>query len=309
VVVDNIPRLRTIRRNLVVRAEIIKFIRLFFTSDGFLEVETPSLTPTPIPEANIEPVPSGIQYLGASPELHMKQLLGAGYGDIFQVCHSFRQAERGNLHNPEFTILEWYRVNSNYSALMDDCEKLLLGIAGHLGLLRTICYNGREIELATPWPRVTVRDAYLRWAAWDPVQYLDHNRFNMDMIDKIEPRLLGISPVFLVEYPSAMASLARLKPGQPSVAERFELYAGGLELANGFTELIDEAEQRARFLRENELRVSAGNRGLAMPESLLSALPFMPDCAGCALGVDRLVMLYCDALKIDDVMAFPAEYS
>lgn len=303
---DNVPRLRVIRHNLVLRAKIIETVRFYFSGQGFLEVDTPSLTATPIPEANIEPVPSAGQYLGASPELHMKQLLGAGYGDIFQVSHSFRQAERGRLHNPEFTILEWYRVNVDYHALMADCEALLRRIAADLGI-RSLVFQGHNIDLASAWPRVMVRQAYLRWAGWDPVEVLDHDRFDLDMVEKIEPGLREHSPVFLLDYPAAMASLARLKTGQPGVAERFELYAGGLELANGFTELTNAAEQRARFLAENERRKRTGRKSLAMPEALLAALPQMPDCAGCALGLDRLVMLFSDAASIDDVISFPGE--
>jgi lysyl-tRNA synthetase class 2 len=302
---DNIPRLRALRRNLIVRSKTFDAIRSFFTERNFLQVDTPSLTATPIPEANIEPFPAGNLFLGASPELHMKQLLGAGYGDIFQLCHSFRQAESGRLHNPEFSILEWYRARGSYLDLMTDCEGLIRYSAGQLGMTGSLTYQGQRINLGGPWPRITVRDAYLRWAGWDPLGRVDHDRFDIDMVEKVEPGLKGADPVFLVDYPAAMASLARLKPGQPGVAERFELYIGGLELANGFTELTDPAEQRARFAAENTRRAMAGRHALAVPEALLSALPSLPACAGCALGLDRLVMLFCNARSIDEVMAFP----
>lgn len=304
---DNIPHLRTIRRNLDARSKIVAAIRLFFSRRSFLEVDTPSLTSTPIPEANIELVPVGTLFLNASPEIHMKQLLGAGYGDIFQICHSFRHAERGRLHNPEFTILEWYRVKADYNLLMGDCESLLLFIADYLGRPHSLVYQGRPLALEPGWPRNTVRQAYQRWAGWDPVKFLDHDRFDMDMVDRVEPGLIGQTPVFLMDYPANMSSLARIKPDNPEVAERFELYAGGLELANGFTELTDGDEQRKRFGKENERRVAAGFQALPMPETFLSALQMMPQSAGCALGVDRLVMLFCDAANIDDVMPFPGE--
>jgi elongation factor P--(R)-beta-lysine ligase len=302
---DESLRLSRIKANLERRALIYDVIRVFFRSEGFLEVETPLLVPTVAPEKYIAPFTVNGWFLSTSPEMHMKRLLAAGYTKIFQICHSFRKSERGQLHNPEFTMLEWYRVGADYMGIIQDTERLVSSLTNKLCSGSTIRYQGKEIALAPPWPRVTVRDAFLRWAGWDPFTRLDEERFEVDLVEKVIPSFDTSRPTVLLDYPVAMASLARLRPGSLPVAERAEVFIGGLELVNAYSELNDAAEQKRRFKQEIDTIEREGKRSVVMPEKFLKALANLPGCGGIALGIDRLVMLFCDAASIDEVIAFP----
>jgi lysyl-tRNA synthetase class 2 len=185
-------------------------------------------------------------------------------------------------------------------------EQLILHIAEGLGLGRELMYQGARIDLAPPWPRLTVAEAFRRYASLPADAALAQRRFDELMGMEIEPRLGAERPVFIHDYPAACGSLARLKPGDPSVAERFELYIGGLELCNGFSELTDPVEQRRRFEAELEIKRRRGQPVHGLPQKFLEALSAMPPCAGNALGIDRLVMLFCDAEIIGDVVSFTA---
>ncbi len=295
-------RLRRIKASLERRALILDSIRTFFKREGFLEVDTPVLLPQVAPEQFIDPFAVGSWFLSTSPEMHMKRLLAAGYGDMFQITRCFRRGERGRLHNPEFTMIEWYRAGADYAKIIEDTERLVLTAAGDLGLGHAIRYHGREIDLARPWPRTTVREAFLRSAGWDPVSQPDAERFDLDLVDRVMPAFPPDRPMVLMEYPAAGASMARLKPGDSAVAERAEVFIAGLELANVYSELTDAGELEQRF-REVIRERGEGQRPL--PESFLEAMASLPACGGIALGVDRLVMLLCDAASIDDVVAFP----
>jgi lysyl-tRNA synthetase class 2 len=304
---DESLRLSQIKANLECRALIYDVIRTLFRSEGFLEVETPLLVPTVAPEKYITPFTVNGWFLSTSPEMHMKRLLAAGYGKIFQICHCFRKSERGRLHNPEFTMLEWYRVGADYMQIIQDTERLVLTLANRLRLGTTIRYQGAEIDLVSPWPRITVRQAFLNSAGWDPFNRLDEERFEVDLVEKVIPSFDTSRPTVLLDYPVAMASLARLRPGSLPVAERAEVFIGGLELANAYSELTDAAEQERRFKQEIETLEREGKRGIVMPERFLESLSRLPECGGIALGVDRLVMLFCDASSIDEVVAFPGD--
>ena len=295
------------RKKLARRAELLCWVRGFFAEGGYLEVETPVRIPVPLPEAHIEVISSDGWVLQPSPEICMKRLLATGYEKIFQICKCFRKAERGRRHLPEMTMLEWYAVGENYLDLMTCCEELVLHIAQGLGAGRTIMYQGRTIELTPPWERLTVSDAFMRHGSLSMPAALAQGRFDAVMGLEIEPRLGLERPVFLSDYPAEHGSLARLKPGDPSVAERFELYIGGLELCNGFSELNDVTEQRRRFAAEQALMQARGTPDHRLPEKFLAALAHMPPCAGNALGIDRLVMLFTDAADIDEVVAFTPE--
>ena len=268
------------------RARVLRAIRAFFDARGFTEVETPVRIPAPAPEPHIDCPPSGDWFLRASPELQMKKLLAAGMERIYQIGPCFRAGEKGRRHSPEFTMLEWYRANADYSDIARDAEELLAEI------LRP--------RRSAALPRVTVREAYLRWAGWDPVETWDQDRFDFDMATKIEPNLPK-EPLFLTDYPAPAASLARLKSDDPRVAERWELYVDGLELANAFTELVDPVEQRRRFELALEERRALGEADYPLDEEFLDALARMPPSGGVALGVDRLVMLACGVSSIADV--------
>jgi lysyl-tRNA synthetase class 2 len=259
------------------------------------------------PEPYISPFKSEDGYLSTSPELHMKRMLAAGYDRLFQFSHCFRTAERGRWHNPEFTMLEWYRSNADYKQMARDVEELFVWVADRLGFGTLLKYKGGEIDVSLPWPRVTVRDAFLRAAGWDPVTRPDHLRFDTDLVARVLPSFSLDRPTVLMDYPAATASLARLKPGNPEVAERSEVFIAGLELANIYGELRDAGEQERRFAEAIEqIRKERGER-MTMPQRFLEAIACLPECGGVALGIDRLVMLLCDADSIDDVLAFTVE--
>jgi len=304
---DESSRLLKIKANLERRALILDAIRAFFRDEGFLEVETPLITPAVAPEQYIDPFRVDSWFLSTSPELHMKRLLASGYREIYQICHCFRKSERGQLHNPEFTMLEWYRVGADYLKIIEDTERLVLAIAAKLGLGSTIRYRGNKIALSSPWHRVAVREAFLLSAGWDPFERLDAKRFDTDLVEKVIPSFASNRPTVLLDYPVAMASLSRLRQGNPPVAERAEVFIGGLEIANAYSELTDAAEQERRFRQEIESLEKQGKKDFKMPQGFLAALPDLSSCGGNALGVDRLVMLFCDADSIDEVITFPWE--
>ena len=277
------------------RARVLRQIRAFFDARGFTEVETPVRIPAPAPEPHIDCPPSGDWFLRASPELQMKKLLAAGMERIYQIGPCFRAGEKGRRHSPEFTMLEWYRANADYNDIAVDMETLVgevLRTTGTTGIL--------PVATSTPFTRITVREAYLRWAGWNPVEAWDQDRFDFDMATKIEPNLPK-GPLFLMDYPAPAASLARLKADDPRVAERWELYVDGLELANAFTELTDPVEQRRRFECARAERRALGEADYPLDEEFLDALARMPPSGGVALGVDRLVMLACGVHDIADV--------
>jgi lysyl-tRNA synthetase class 2 len=300
-------RQKRLRKNLAIRARVIQTIRRFFIERDYLEIETPIRIPAPAPEAHIDAVESGGWFLQTSPELCMKRLLAAGFPRIFQICKCFRLGERGDRHLPEMTMLEWYRAESDYQEMMRECEALITAVALDLSAPDVLNYQGRQIKLTPPWRRLSVEQAYRQYGAVSALTALEQGQFDEIMVEKIEPNLELTRPLFLVDYPAARGALARLKPGDGQYAERFELYIGGLEICNAFSELTDPAEQRARFDGEQNHRRLSGKPVYPMPESFISALSDMPDAAGNALGIDRLIMLFADTEKIDEVVAFTPE--
>jgi len=300
-------RLSRRHKTLQQRARIVQAIRLFFIDRGFLEVETPHRIPAPAPESHIDAVSSGSWFLHPSPELCMKRLLAAGYGKIFQISRCWREGERGHQHVPEFTLLEWYRAGDDYRTLMEDCETLIQTLTSTMGLGQRLIFHGQEIDLAGPWERISVRDAFRGYSKGTMKEALERGHFDEVMVQDLEPRLGMKKPTFLYDYPAERGTLARLRKDDPSLAERFELYMGGLELANAFSELVDPEEQRKRFLLEQANRRSLGKPVYPMPEPFLDELEEMPPSAGIALGVDRLVMVLLNAATIDEVVAFTPE--
>ena len=277
---------------LVVRAQVLRRIRAFFDARDFIEVETPVRIPAPAPEPHID-CPAVVarpraedlsraEFLRASPELQMKKLLCMGLPRIWQMGPCFREGEKGGRHSPEFTMLEWYRAEADYLDILKDMEELVGGVLG----LDPV-----------PFRRVTVREAYRTWAGWDPFADWDQDRFDFDMATKIEPNL-PCEPTVLIDYPPPAASLSKLRG---DVAERWELYVDGMELANAFTELTDAAEQRWRFEAARAERRRLGEADYPLDEEFLRLLQFMPPTGGVALGVDRLVMLAAGAKTIDAV--------
>ncbi|HEX9896157.1 MAG TPA: amino acid--tRNA ligase-related protein [Dehalococcoidales bacterium] len=304
---DERQRLARLLPNLKRRASIHQITRCFFDEQGFLEVDTPVRSPAIAPEKEILPFESDGWFLTTSPELYMKRLLAAGYTRLYQFSHCFRKGERGRLHNPEFTLLEWYRIGANYMDMMTDAECLVLTIARELGYGNLLQYRGKTIDLTIPWPRITVSELFHRLAGWDPVLNPDLSRFDEDMVVRVIPHLNPYRPTIMLDYPAPMASLARLKRDEPSVAERAEVFIGGLELANAYSELTDAKEQIERFHNEIEHIRREQGRTMPLPQKFLESLEHLPECGGIALGMDRLVMLFCDASSIDEVMPFTVD--
>ncbi len=300
------------------RAELLARVRRFFAERGVWEVDTPQLSATAIADPNIESVAAELAgrryWLQSSPEAAMKRLLAAGSGSIYQICHAFRGGERGRLHNVEFTLLEWYQVGFDHHALMDEVVDLAAMLLGE-----------------RPRERMSYREAFLRHAGIDPFA-LDAEGFaaraaEWDMavpdlgadIDawrdlffsyRVAPALGRGRYSFVDEFPASQAALARLHRDEQGdlVAERFELFIDGIEIANGYHELTDPDEQRQRFRAEAERREIRGEPLPDLDERLLAALAAgLPDCAGVALGLDRLIMLALGAERLDEVMAFPFE--
>ncbi len=285
------------------RARIMQQIRAFFIDRQFLEIETPHRIPANAPELYIDAVPAADWFLQTSPELCMKRLLAAGYDRLFQICRCWRDGERSKRHLPEYTMLEWYHRDCDYKQLMLDCEDLLT----HLVPEQELIWQENTIDLSTPWKQITVADAFLKFSNTTLQHALDNDTYDEVMAFEIEPNLPMDRPTFLIEYPVEHASLARVKPNNQKVAERFELYIGGIELANAFSELTDHEEQKCRFDKEEMLRRQAGKPPYSSPDLFLQELQTLKQAAGIALGVDRLIMLLCNSANIAEVVAFSPE--
>jgi len=310
---------RTVVDRLVQRHRILQLTRAHFDKQAFVEVETPSVVPSPGLDVHLDAFgvsagspPRGLshapRFLGTSPEYQMKRLLASGMPNIYQVCRAFRRDEEGHNHQPEFTMLEWYRANAGSQELMRDTEELVASIAQHINGTTVLEREGQRLDLATPWPRMTVAAAFERYAgcALDDV-VADEDRFFRLLVERIEPELGRTQPVFLTHYPASMASLARIDPNDSRYADRFEAYVFGIELCNGFGELTDPVEQRARLVTDQATRRTLGKDVYPLDERFLAALEHgLPESGGNALGFDRLVMLLLGTARVEDVMAFPA---
>jgi lysyl-tRNA synthetase class 2 len=294
------------------RANILTLVRAFFAQRDFLEVETPFLVPSPGLDLHLEAFEVGTRsparYLITSPEYQMKRLLGEGYERIFQLAKCFRKGEEGQRHNPEFTMLEWYRANAGVDDVMRDTEELVAMVTSG-----SVKLGERTVDTRAPVERWTVCEAFERFAGITEEETLDlaatdEERYFQLMVDAVEPGLSALDhAVFLVDYPASQASLARKRPDDPRVAERFELYVAGIELCNGFGELIDPVEQRARLERDRAERTARKLPVYPIDEKFVDALRHVPPSGGNALGVDRLVALVCGGTEIRRAMAFTVE--
>lgn len=292
-------------RVLELRARLTDAVRRFFRDRGFLEVDTPVLLPANAPEAHINAVPAGRGWLRTSPELHMKRLLAAGNDNIFQLGPCARDGEQGRWHHPEFTLLEWYRANAGYVEILADTKALLAFLARDLRGTTDFTWQGRPVSFAQElWEKVTVSQAFIQHAGWDPAVAFDPDRFDLDLVTRVEPALPADRPVLLIDYPTPLGALARCKPAHPALAERWELYLAGIELANAYSELTDPVEQRIRFEAANAARKKRGAEPYPLDETFLAALARMPPAGGIALGLDRLLMILADVDSLDDVLPF-----
>jgi lysyl-tRNA synthetase class 2 len=303
------------------RAELYALFRRFFAERGVLEVETPVLSAAGNTDPNIEsfalrfdgPKTAGEaqRWLRTSPEFPLKRLVAAGIGDCYELGRVFRNGEAGKRHNPEFTMLEWYRVGWDHQQLMDEVAELLklaLALAGRRATVRDTSFRqlyqdkfgfdpmeASEAELRSP---LGVYDI-------DPKGLTRDDWLDLLMTHLIQPSIPANRILLVYDYPVSQCALAKIRPGKPPVAERFEAYLGPLEMANGYHELTDPAEQRARFEADLVRRRARNAATPALDERLLAALPKLPPCAGVALGVDRLMMALLGTEKIGDVLAFP----
>ncbi len=322
------------RPYLLARARIVAALRAWFTDQGFIEVTPAALQISPGNETHLHAFATDMRttggtaarrYLHTSPEFAMKKLLAAGEEKIVAFADVFRNRERGALHAPEFTMIEWYRTGAPYEAIMADCAAVMTAAAASIGA-EHLAWRGRSADaLATP-QTIAVADAFTRLAGIDlaathgnrdafaavaNVRIADDDTwsdiFSRVLSEKIEPQLGAGRAAFLTEYPASEAALARLKPSDPAVAERFELYACGVELANGFAELNDPGEQRRRFAADMDEKERIYGERYPIDEDFLAALAHMPPASGVALGLDRLVMLLTGAATIDDVQWTPAD--
>lgn len=318
-----------------VRTEVERLITEFFLARDFLHTRTPTLVPSPGMEIHVRPfeLKTGA-YLPTSPEFAMKRLLAGGLERIFQICSSFRLEPNSTTHHPEFTMLEWYRAYAGYEDIMQDTEELFEFIALSLFGTASLRFQGREISVKTPWPRLRVRDLFLEKCGVDLVEASTREKLALHCrrlglstdakdtwddlyfriwLNRIEPELPSDQAVFVTRYPASQSALAVIDTDADGSrwAKRFELYAGGIELGNAFEELTDAQEQRTRFVKDMKERETIyGKEFPATPldEGFLRALEEgIPPAGGIAVGVDRMVMLFADEPEIDYTLWLPSQ--
>lgn len=325
------PKLSVSARRATLRHRIIAAVRRFFDAQGFVEVDTFISIRAPAPELYIDAVPVTLQtpqgpqarFLQTSPELAMKRLVAAGLPKIYQIAPVFRDGDVSASHTPEFRMLEWYRADAPWTQLQDDCQALLRAVAQvvHGGLRWH--YQGQAIDLEQPARRISVDEAFRQHAGFSLYAHMQPAKlraqldkaaihhapddswsdlFHRMFLARVEPALLADPhPLLLTHFPAQLASLAQLCPDEPRAAERFEMYAGGLELANGFGELTCAQTQRLRFVQEAQCRAAQGKRAYPLDETFLAALEQLPPTSGIALGIERMLMFVCDHAHIDAV--------
>lgn len=329
-----------LKQNLLIREQVVDAIRHHFKSQDFHEMETPLLVKSPGTEPYLEVFETTLKianqkdqpaFLLTSPEYALKKLLVAGLGSIFEITKSFRNGEGvSDTHNSEFTILEWYRTPGDYTNIMVDFEELMKSIYKNLWPIKPdlqLNYQGQNYNLASPWERISVAEAFEHYAQVGIGDLLDevvlpeiaHRKnllensqpnweeaFHAILLNEIEPKLGRTQPTILYDYPASQAALSKKKPSDPRFAERFEVFLAGLELGNAFSELADAQEQEERFLAELKLRDELGKTKFDLDQDFIEALQTgLPETGGIAVGVDRLVMLFADETDIGRVVAFP----
>lgn len=307
------------------RAELLENIRSFFKERHVLEVETPLMCANGVTDLHLHAIsaqysngfqqPPHTYYLQTSPEFAMKRLLAADCGSIYQICKAFRNFEQGRLHNPEFTILEWYRLNFNHDDLMNEMEAFLTYVLGTSPAKR-FSYHDLFLTYMSIDPHTCSLELLIKTAELNGIDFHQNERTELsrdDWLDLlmthcIEPQLKGNHPFFVFDYPASQAALAKIREGAPAVAERFEVYIDGIELANGYHELCDPNLQLERFQKDNQLRLARGLHTMEPDMRLVSALQSsFPACAGVALGIDRLLMIKLKCKTIAEVLSFTIE--
>ncbi len=305
----------------LVREKVVDTIRSFFKDQKFHEVFTPILVPIPSIEPNLEvfktelTTSKGINrdgYLIMSPEFSIKKLLAAGVGNCFEITKCFRNEEEVSpLHNPEFTMLEWYRVGADYRNVMEDFENLFTKIIQSVNPKVDLSkweYQGEVYDLSLPWPRISFEEAFAKYAG-KKIEDVSDSDFYQIFFNEIEPKLRESKrPAIVFDYPISQASLARKKESDPRFAERFEVFLAGIELGNCFSELTDHIEQKKRFEGDQDERKKLGKTDYPIDIDLIEALKSgLPPVSGIAVGVDRLVMLASNVSSISETLFFPGE--
>lgn len=326
----------------LIREKVVDVIRAFFKTGGFHEVSTPILLPTPSCEPNLEVFETQLRtasgkkrrcFLIMSPEYSLKKLLAAGLGNLFEISKVFRNEEEvGGLHNPEFTMIEWYRVGVDYRKIMEDCENLFISIIKNINPevdLKNWQYQGKTYDLSLPWTRISLAEAFQKYSAIDKETLVDEQKllraakdkgyeinnettweqaFFQIFFNEIESKFQEMhKPVIVYDYPIQQAGLAKRKTDDPRFSERFEFFLAGLELGNCFSELIAPEEQRQRFVNDLKERQKMGKTKYPMDEDFIEALKSgLPTVSGIAVGIDRLVMLAADVATISETLFFPA---
>jgi len=273
--------------------ELTTLLQEFFISSGFEEVITPEIIPAPVPEPHIDLFKVENEYKRPSPEIEMKIHLCENRKSIFQIGKCFRKEEIGRHHKEAFTMLEWYQVNADYIDTLRITQKLLLFLTKKIFQSSTITYKERTIDFASEWNIFTVEEAFLKFANIAPEQAIRNDKFEEILVEKVEPALFeSNAPVILKDYPAKFAALAKLKADNPSVAERWELYIAGIELANTYSELTDIQENRTRFAKFAEERKELDKTEIPVSKKYFASLEKgMPQSSGCAMGIDRLAMI------------------
>lgn len=290
------------------RAGVFAAVRRAFDSEGFVETDTPCGIAAPAAEEYIEAPRAGNFFLRTSPELEMKRLLCAGMERIYQLGPCFRSGENGRTHRSEFIMLEYYRAHWNYLDLLDFTKRFLVSAACAVNGTASLTYRGKTVDLAADWEIIPVREAFRKFAPMGADEAAEEeSRFELLLTEHVEPNLPADRPCVLIDYPVRFGAFARTKKDDPTLAERWELYVGGVELANAYGELTDPAVQKERFRQFAETRKRGGLAEYPVPEAFLRDLECgMPPCAGAALGMDRLVMLLRGAEALNDI-AFPLD--
>ncbi|MFW5997119.1 MAG: amino acid--tRNA ligase-related protein [Lentisphaeria bacterium] len=294
---------------LSLRHRLYQSIRRFFADRNFLEVTTPVQVRTPALEDHVAIQTTDCGYLRPSPELHMKQLLAAGYDRIYQLGPCFRKNETGALHAPEFTMLEWYRSDCDYWDILTDTKALIQQTLRDTGNSSSLQCKGKMVNTADNWQLLTVDEAFEKYVGHTPEQSLGNERFEEDLLDKILPAIDQSRPLVLCDYPVQLGGLARSKPENPNRLERWELYIDGMEIANAYNELTNHKEQLERYRKTRERQMKAGEKAFPEDEDFFRASESgIPDSGGIAFGVDRWLMMLAGAEEIAQIQPFLKDF-
>ncbi|HPO91072.1 MAG TPA: hypothetical protein P5105_03335 [Victivallales bacterium] len=299
---NSIQRLAKLKPVIQRRNKLLHSIRKFFTKESFIEIETPVIIDAPLPEPNIEAISTDNGFLRTSPEAMLKACLAAGYEKIFEIGPCFRKEERGRLHREEFSMLEWYQVNVDSTQLISFTKNLLIHCAVELNGHSKINYLDKTVDLNSDWEIISLKDAFAKFANLTLEESVGKNRFELDLLDKIEPNLPQNKPIIITDYPAKFRAFAKLKDSDNTLADRWELYIAGVEISNTYSELVEPCEIRKLISQFQQERKKLKMKDYPLPAIFMEAIKAgIPKSAGSALGIDRLLMLLTSSNSIEDV--------